>query len=197
MGGMAGAGVVRTGDAAEESSFGNLMDATFELGVGVVEVGDDEVEGIEEACGLGGDRCGRGEEGGELWGFESGDTICVRIECGEARDVGVAEDLDVSVWEMVSERLEDWERENEIPDGTPARDEDSFETEVLRVHCGWGRLEGEEPQSEDEQTKSEAECAAHFDSFGGFGEPVEPVAEFPRRDGDPDAADNPYVGPGD
>lgn len=73
------------------------MDATFELGVGVVEVGDDEIEGIEEACGLGGDGGGGCEEGGELRGFETGDTIGVRIECGEARDLGVTEDLDVSV----------------------------------------------------------------------------------------------------
>jgi len=97
LGGVAGAGVVRSGDPSDESSLGHLMDATFELGVGVVEVGDDEIEGIEEACGLGGDGGGGCEEGGELRGFETGDTIGVRIECGEARDLGVTEDLDVSV----------------------------------------------------------------------------------------------------
>ena len=124
FGGVERLGFIRSVRAREELRLAASLHVLCEEAVGVVEVGDDDVEAGEVVAHRVVEVAPIGEEARERAGFDGTDGIGEAAVQGERGDVRVAEDFEMRVGEPPPQRREHRQREDEVPDGSAANDED-------------------------------------------------------------------------
>ena len=101
------------------------VEVAADLAFGVVEVVEDEVEGLDGRF-LPGGEVGDGDEEADHFGAVEGDHFLREARGdGEVGDVGVAPDFDFGVGPAGEEGLQYGEGDDEVADGAAAEDQDA------------------------------------------------------------------------
>lgn len=108
----------------DELGLGATADVGFENVVGVVKVGDDDVEFGEIVRQIFGEDAAAGEEAGEGAGFDGLDAVDEAAGLGELDNMGIAQDFEVGLGKLLPQGGDGGQREDEISNGAAANDQD-------------------------------------------------------------------------
>jgi hypothetical protein len=194
LGGMHFFGFVWSMRADDELGGGAAGDVGFENIIGVVEIGEDDIEFGEIVREVLGEDSAPGEKTGEGARFDGLHAVDEAGGLGELDDVRVAEDFQVGVGKLTAQGGDRGQREDKISNRAAANHENFSASRLHEQNCALMEFR----QAEDDHKKSEGEPdgRADADTLVIGGGPIQEIAKAPGGEREPDAGDDENVGPG-